>query len=53
MVLIEQIEAVSLKKACIQKLQEAILSGEFSIGERLPSERDLAKMLGVSRPMNF
>ncbi len=48
---IEQLEVVSLKKACINKLQEFILSGRFTIGERLPSERDLAKMLGVSRPV--
>lgn len=48
---IEQLEVVSLKKACMNKLQEFILSGKFAIGERLPSERDLAKMLGVSRPV--
>ena len=51
MILIEQVEVVSLKKACIQKLQEAILSGKFMIDEKLPSERDLAKILGVSRPV--
>ena len=48
---IEQLEVISLKKACINKLQEFILSGKFAIGERLPSERDLAVMLGVSRPV--
>ncbi|HAF62972.1 MAG TPA: hypothetical protein DCK95_11710 [Anaerolineaceae bacterium] len=48
---IDQVEVLSLKKACIQKLQQAILSGTFIIGERLPSERDLARQLGVSRPV--
>lgn len=48
---LDQIDVPSLKKACIQKLQQAILSGTFSIGERLPSERELAKKLGVSRPV--
>ena len=48
---LEQVDVPSLKKACIQKLQQAILSGTFSIGERLPSERELAKKLGVSRPV--
>lgn len=35
----------------MNKLQKVILSGQFRIGERLPSERELAKMLGVSRPV--
>ena len=48
---LEQLEVVSLKKACMNKLQKVILSGQFRIGERLPSERELAKMLGVSRPV--
>lgn len=48
---LEQVDVPSLKKACIQKLQQAILSGTFFIGERLPSERELAKKLGVSRPV--
>ncbi len=48
---LEQLDIPSLKKACIQKLQQVILSGTFSIGERLPSERDLASQLGVSRPV--
>ncbi len=51
MTFIAQVEVGSLKEACEKRLQEAILSGEFSIGARLPSERDLAKKLGVSRPV--
>ncbi len=48
---LDPLEVQSLKSACIGKLQAAILSGKFNIGEKLPSERDLAKMLGVSRPV--
>jgi len=41
----------SLKFACVQRLEGLILSGEWQIGMRLPSERDLAQTLQVSRPV--
>lgn len=34
----------------VSQLQEMIHSGELRPGDRLPPERDLAKLLGVSRP---
>src|SRR3989442_13391914 len=34
----------------ISQLREMIHSGELRPGDRLPPERDLAKLLGVSRP---
>ncbi|MFL6227203.1 MAG: FadR/GntR family transcriptional regulator [Pyrinomonadaceae bacterium] len=34
----------------VQQLQEMIHRGELRPGDRLPPERDLAKLLGVSRP---
>lgn len=41
----------NLKEACVARLEELILSGELQIGERLPSERDFAARIGVSRPI--
>lgn len=35
----------------ISRFEEMILSGALSIGEKLPSERELAARLGVSRPV--
>lgn len=34
----------------VSRLREMIHSGELSAGDQLPPERDLAKLLGVSRP---
>ena len=33
-----------------EQIRESILRGEFSPGEKLPPERELAQMFGVSRP---
>jgi GntR family transcriptional regulator, transcriptional repressor for pyruvate dehydrogenase complex len=41
----------SLKEACVARLEQLILSGELHIGKRLPSERDFAAQIGVSRPV--
>jgi len=49
--LIEPIQVQSLKEACVARLEQMILSGELKIGERLPSERDFASRLNVSRPV--
>ncbi len=48
---IQPIQSISLKDACIRQLESLILAGKFAAGERLPSERDLAAQLGVSRPV--
>ena len=48
---IDPIQSISLKDACIRKLEGLILSGELAPGEQLPSERDLAVRLGISRPV--
>jgi GntR family transcriptional repressor for pyruvate dehydrogenase complex len=49
--ILSPIKIHSLKEACIGRLEELILSGELQIGERLPSERDFAARIGVSRPV--
>ncbi|MFH1983935.1 MAG: FadR/GntR family transcriptional regulator [Pseudomonadota bacterium] len=43
--------AESLKDAFVSRFEHMILSGDLSIGEKLPAERDLAQQLGVSRPV--
>jgi GntR family transcriptional repressor for pyruvate dehydrogenase complex len=45
------IKVPSLRQACIERLENLILSGELEIGERLPPERDLAAQLEISRPV--
>jgi len=49
--LLEPITAESLKDVFVSRFEELILSGKFSIGETLPSERELATQLKVSRPV--
>ena len=48
---LEPIKVLSLKEACISQLEKLILTGELQMGARLPSERDLAAQLQVSRPI--
>ena len=48
---IEPLKIQSLKDACVSRLEQLILSGELKIGEQLPSERDFALGIGVSRPV--
>jgi DNA-binding FadR family transcriptional regulator len=48
---LEPLKVRSLKEECVSRLEKLILSGQLQIGQRLPSERDLAQTLGVSRPV--
>ncbi len=48
---IEPIKAPSLKAVFIKEFEKMIFSGAFEIGEKLPPERELAKEMGVSRPV--
>ncbi len=49
--LLEPIRVNRLKDEFIGRFENLILSGEIQIGQKLPSERDLASRLGVSRPV--
>ncbi len=49
--LLKPITTESLKQVFVAKFEELILSGKISIGETLPSERELAAKLKVSRPV--
>ena len=49
--LLKPIRTESLKELFIKRFEELILSGKFSVGQKLPSERELALQLGVSRPV--
>ena len=40
----------SISKQIAEQLRQAIVSGRFKIGERLPTEDELAQRYGVSRP---
>jgi len=48
---LQPLEVTSLVDVFISRFEELILSGRFAIGERLPSERELALSLEVSRPV--
>lgn len=49
--LLKPIRTESLKDAFVKRFEELILSGAFPIGQKLPSERELALQLNVSRPV--
>ncbi|MBU2552345.1 MAG: FadR family transcriptional regulator [Proteobacteria bacterium] len=48
---LKPIKSDSLKTVFVNRFEELILSGRLSIGQKLPSERELALQLGVSRPV--
>jgi DNA-binding FadR family transcriptional regulator len=47
---LQAIEPQRLYRQIAEQLRVAIGNGEFTTGQRLPAERDLARQLGVSRP---
>jgi len=49
--LLTPLKTESLKEVFISRFEGLILSGKFLIGQKLPSERELALQLGVSRPV--
>ena len=49
--MLKPLRAESLKDVFVAQFENLILSGRLEIGQRLPSERELALQLGVSRPV--
>lgn len=49
--LLSPINVESLSDVFVSRFEQLILSGQISIGQRLPSERELAHKMGVSRPV--
>jgi GntR family transcriptional regulator, transcriptional repressor for pyruvate dehydrogenase complex len=49
--LLAPIQSQSLVEVFVGRFEQFILSGRISVGEKLPSERELALKLGVSRPV--
>ncbi|MGC4115107.1 MAG: pyruvate formate lyase family protein [Myxococcales bacterium] len=49
--LLRPLRADSLTDVFVSRFEELILSGKLTIGQRLPSERELALMMKVSRPV--
>jgi len=45
------IKTEALKDICVARFEELIISGKLLPGQKLPSERELALQLGVSRPV--
>jgi GntR family transcriptional regulator, transcriptional repressor for pyruvate dehydrogenase complex len=43
--------ATNLYEDVVNEIKKAILSGQYKTGEALPSETELARLLGVSRPV--
>lgn len=46
----QQVQPQSAHDAVYNQIVDGVVSGALSVGEALPSERDLAQALGVSRP---
>ena len=49
--LLAPLQSPSLKDVFIERFEDLILSGQLKIGQKLPSERELALRLSVSRPV--
>ena len=49
--LLAPLQSPSLQDVFIERFEKLILSGQLKMGQKLPSERELALRLGVSRPV--
>lgn len=49
--ILKPLKSESLVEVFISRFEDLILTGKLAVGQRLPSERELALQLGVSRPV--
>ncbi|HVM77581.1 MAG TPA: FCD domain-containing protein [Stellaceae bacterium] len=49
MVMFENIKPLKAAQLIAQRIREAVISGELTVGDRLPPERELIKQFGYSR----
>jgi len=49
--ILKPLKADSLVEVFVSRFEDLILTGKVAIGQKLPSERELALQLGVSRPV--
>jgi DNA-binding FadR family transcriptional regulator len=49
--ILKPLKADSLVEVFVSRFEDLILTGKIAIGQKLPSERELALQLGVSRPI--
>jgi len=49
-IVFEPIRPKKISEEILEQIKKLIAKGELKPGARIPSERDLASMLGVSRP---
>lgn len=45
----KKLQTLTLKEKFITQMEEMIISGQFEIGQKLPSERELSQKMGISR----
>jgi GntR family transcriptional repressor for pyruvate dehydrogenase complex len=45
----QRVSTARVSEAIVEQIRQAIIDGQFQPGDRLPSQRDLAKMFGVGR----
>lgn len=45
---LNKISTPSLKEVFVNEIENRIISGEFKLGDKLPTERELGELMGVS-----
>jgi DNA-binding FadR family transcriptional regulator len=50
-VVFDKMDKVGLKERFVREIQSKIFAGELQPGDQLPSERELAAQMGISRSL--